>query len=127
MLLPGNRTLCSPSFPYLRLSDLLGKHGRDRTNVWTYAGANAFGRTRDADLEAHPTVKNLAMVADAILDCSNPKGIILDPFAGSGTTLVAAHKTRRLGYGIELDPIYCDVILARLQKDRKSTRLNSSH
>src|SRR3546814_4163936 len=90
---------------------------------------------------AHPTVKNLAMVADAILDCSNPKGIILDPFAGSGTTLVAAHKTRRLGYGIELDPIYCDVILARLQKatglepvhlatgfrDRKSTRLNSSH
>src|SRR3546814_1435560 len=98
-----------------------------RTNVWTYAGANAFGRTRDADLEAHPTVKNLAMVADAILDCSNPKGIILDPFAGSGTTLVAAHKTRRLGYGIELDPIYCDVILARLQKDRKSTRLNSSH
>src|SRR3546814_18399268 len=66
----------------------LGKHGRYRTNVWTYAGANAFGRTRDADLEAHTTVKNLAMVADAILDCSNSKGIILDPFAGSGTTLV---------------------------------------
>src|SRR3546814_13973932 len=80
------------------------------------SGANSLGRTRDADLEEHPTVKNLAMVADAILDCSNPKGIILDPFAGSGTTLVAAHKTRRLGYGIELDPIYCDVILARLQK-----------
>lgn len=94
----------------------LGKHGRYRTNLWSYAGANSFGRTRDADLAAHPTVKNVAMVADAILDCSHPKGIILDPFAGSGTTLAAAHKTRRVGYGIELDPIYCDVILQRLQK-----------
>src|SRR3546814_20896034 len=82
----------------------LGKHGRYRTNVWTYAGANAFGRMRDADLEAHPTVKNLAMVADAILDCSNPKGIILDPFPGSGTTLFPATTPRSLGYGTALDP-----------------------
>ena len=94
----------------------LGRHGRYRTNVWIYAGANSFGRTRDDDLAMHPTVKPVAMVADAILDCSTPKGIILDAFAGSGTTLVAAHKTRRRGFGIELDPIYCDVILKRLAK-----------
>jgi len=92
----------------------LGQHGRYRTNVWTYAGANSFSRTRDDDLAAHPTVKPTALVADAILDASHPKGIVLDAFAGSGTTLVAAHKTRRKGFGIELDPIYCDVILKRL-------------
>jgi DNA modification methylase len=68
----------------------------------------------------HPTVKPVALVADAILDCSAPKGIVLDAFAGSGTTLVAAHKTRRRGFGIELDPHYCDVSLARL---KTATRL----
>jgi DNA modification methylase len=94
----------------------LGKHGRYRTNVWTYAGANTFSATRDDDLAMHPTVKPVAMVADAILDCSKRKGIVLDAFAGSGTTLVAAHRTGRRGYGIELDPLYCDVILRRLAK-----------
>lgn len=94
----------------------LGKFGRYRTNVWSYAGANAFGATRDDDLAMHPTVKPAALVADAILDCSKRKGIVLDAFAGSGTTLVAAHKTGRRGYGIELDPIYCDVIVRRLSK-----------
>lgn len=94
----------------------LGKHGRYRTNVWAYAGANAFGATRDEDLAMHPTVKPVALVADAILDCSKRKGIVLDAFAGSGTTLVAAHKTGRRGYGIELDPIYCDVIVRRMAK-----------
>jgi DNA modification methylase len=69
----------------------LGKHGRYRTNVWTYAGANVFSATRADDLAMHPTVKPVAMVADAILDCSARKGIVLDAFAGSGTTLVAAH------------------------------------
>jgi DNA modification methylase len=64
----------------------------------------------------HPTVKPVAMVADAILDCSKRKDIVLDAFAGSGTTLVAAHRTGRRGYGIELDPLYCDVILRRLTK-----------
>ena len=93
----------------------LGKHGRYRTNVWTYAGSNAFSATRDADLAMHPTVKPVALVADAILDCSTRKGIVLDVFAGSGTTLVAAHKTGRRGYGIELDAHYCDVILSRLR------------
>ncbi len=94
----------------------LGKHGRYRTNVWTYAGANTFSATRDDDLAMHPTVKPVALAADAILDCSRRKGIVLDAFAGSGTTLVAAHKTGRLGYGVELDPLYCDVILRRLAK-----------
>lgn len=94
----------------------LGKFGRYRTNIWTYAGANAFGATRDDDLAMHPTVKPVALVSDAILDCSKRKGIVLDSFAGSGTTLVAAHKTGRCGYGIELDPLYCDVIVRRMSK-----------
>ena len=94
----------------------LGRHGRYRTNVWTYAGANAFSSTRHNDLAMHPTVKPVALVADAILDCSTRSGLVLDAFAGSGTTLVAAHKTGRRGYGIELDPLYCDIILVRLAK-----------
>lgn len=68
------------------------------------------------ELEMHPTVKPVALVADAILDFSKRKGIVLDAFAGSGTTLVAAHKSGRRGYGIELDPLYCDVIVRRLSK-----------
>lgn len=102
----------------------LGKHGRYRTNVWTHAGANSFGATRDDDLAMHPTVKPVALVADAILDCSKRRGIVLDAFAGSGTTLVAAHKTGRRGYGIELDPLYCDVIVRRLAK---AVRLEAVH
>lgn len=94
----------------------LGKHGRYRTNVWSYAGANAFGATRDDDLAMHPTVKPVALVADAILDCSNRKGLILDAFGGSGTTLVAAERTGRRGAAIEIDPHYCDVIIRRLAK-----------
>ena len=74
----------------------LGKHGRYRTNVWNYAGVNSFGGDR-ADLSLHPTVKPVAMVADAIRDCSHRKGIVLDAFVGSGTTLIAAEKTGRLG------------------------------
>ncbi len=75
----------------------LGKHGRYRTNVWSYAGVNSFGARRDADLAMHPTVKPVALVADAILDCSKRNGIILDAFAGSGTTRVAAERTGRHG------------------------------
>lgn len=92
----------------------LGKHGRNRTNLWTYAGINSFGKERDTELALHPTVKPVQMVADAILDCSKRGGIVLDAFAGSGTTLVAAEKTGRIGYGIELDPAYCDVIVQRM-------------
>ncbi len=92
----------------------LGRHGRYRTNIWTYAGINSFGKDRDAELALHPTVKPVKLVADAILDCSTRGGIVLDAFAGSGTTLIAAEKTGRRGYGIELDPRYCDVIVRRM-------------
>jgi hypothetical protein len=94
----------------------LGKHGRYRTNIWSYAGANTFSTTRESDLAMHPTVKPVALVADAILDCSTRKSIVLDAFGGSGTTLVAAERTGRRGYANELDPHYCDVILRRLQQ-----------
>ena len=95
----------------------LGKHGRYRTNVWQYQGMNSFGDNRNEDLATHPTVKPVAMVEDAILDCSKRGGIVLDAFAGSGTTLVAAHRSGRIGYGMELDPAYCDVIVKRLQAE----------
>ena len=91
----------------------LGKHGRYRTNVWSYAGVNSFGGERP-ELALHPTVKPVAMVADAFRDCSHRKGIVLDAFIGSGTTLIAAEKTGRRGYGIEIDPAYCDVAIRRL-------------
>ncbi len=94
----------------------LGTHGRYRTNVWSYAGANAFSATRDDDLAMHPTVKPVALVADAILDCSKRKGLVLDAFGGSGTTLIAAERTGRRGAAIEIDPHYCDVIVRRLAK-----------
>jgi DNA modification methylase len=102
----------------------LGRHGRYRTNVWTYAGINSFGAHRDAELAMHPTVKPVALVADAILDCSKRKGLILDAFAGSGTTLVAAERTGRRGYGVELDPRYCDLIVRRVQEVVKAEALH---
>ena len=91
----------------------LGRFGRNRTNVWPYAGMTSISQNRDAELAMHPTVKPLALVADAILDCSNRGGIVLDNFAGSGTTLLAAQKTGRRGFGIELDPFYVDVAIRR--------------
>lgn len=91
----------------------LGKHGRSRMNVWDYAGANAFGRHRDQDLEDHPTVKPIAMIVDAIKDCSKRGGLILDPFGGSGTTLLAAERTGRRARLVELDPGYVDVTVRR--------------
>lgn len=94
----------------------LGKHGRYRSNVWSYAGANTFRAGRDEELGWHPTVKPVALVADAIRDCSHRHGLVLDAFAGSGTTLVAAQQTGRRGYGLELDPRYCDLIVRRLSQ-----------
>lgn len=91
----------------------LGKHGRYRTNVWDYPGANSMSKGRMNDLQMHPTVKPVVMVADAIKDCTNRGQAVLDPFAGSGTTIIAAEKAKRIAYGIELDPHYCDVILKR--------------
>lgn len=97
----------------------LGKHGRNRTNVWDYPGANSFGASRDSDLAMHPTVKPVQLVADAILDASNRGDIVLDVFGGSGTTLEAAERTGRRGRAIEIDPYYVDVIVQRLEKATK--------
>lgn len=94
----------------------LGKHGRYRTNSWSYAGVNTFRSGRMEELSSHPTVKPCAMVMDAIKDCSKPRGIILDAFGGSGTTLIAAEKTKRRGYLVELDEIYVDVTVRRWEK-----------
>jgi len=94
----------------------LGCDGRYRTNVWDYPGANAFGRTRDADLAAHPTVKPVALVADAIRDCSRRGDTVLDPFAGSGTILLAAERTGRKAAAIELDPRYVDTAVRRWEQ-----------
>ena len=93
----------------------LGKHGRNRTNVWEYRGSNSFGSGRDELLKSHPTVKPVALVADAIKDCSHRGDLILDPFAGSGTTLIAAEKTMRRSALIEIDPLYVDGIVRRWQ------------
>ncbi len=92
----------------------LGKHGRSRSNVWRYAGANSFGHDRDNHLAIHPTVKPVRLVADAILDCTKRGNRVLDGFAGSGTTLLAAERTGRVGYGIELEPRYVDTTIRRL-------------
>lgn len=91
----------------------LGKHGRYRTTLWSYAGVNGFRKGRMEELASHPTVKPCAMVMDAIKDCSKPKGVILDPFSGSGTTLIAAAKAKRRGYVMELDPLYVDGAIRR--------------
>ena len=98
----------------------LGESGRHRSNLWTYAGVNSFRKDRMEDLAAHPTVKPLKLVGDAILDCSKRNGLIIDPFAGSGTTLVAAHRSGRRGAGIELDPAYIDLIVGRLEQETGS-------
>src|SRR6185312_1279545 len=93
----------------------LGRHGRSRSNVWTYAGVNAFKHGRDEELRMHPTVKPVALVADAIKDCSLRGGIVLDPFIGSGTTIIAAEKVGRKARGLEIDPLYVDVAIRRWQ------------
>ena len=93
----------------------LGQHGRRRSNVWTYAGVNTFRKGRLDDLSTHPTVKPVAMVADAMRDCSRRGDIVLDPFMGSGTTIMAAERVGRRGYGLELDPLYVDAAIRRWQ------------
>jgi DNA modification methylase len=91
----------------------LGRHGRYRTNVWSYAGANTFRRGRDQDLADHPTVKPVALVADALLDCSKRRDLVLDCFGGAGTTLIAAERVGRRARVLELEPRYVDVTLRR--------------
>jgi DNA methylase len=97
----------------------LGRFGRNRSNVWTYPGVNAFGRDRLEAIAAHPTVKPVALVADALLDCTARGEGVLDQFAGSGTTILAAEKVGRIGFGIEYEPGYVDVAIKRWQKSTK--------
>ena len=93
----------------------LGAYGRNRSNVWTYPAPSAFGPERDK-LAMHPTCKNQQMIADAILDCTDRNDVVLDAFLGSGTTILAAQETGRLGVGIELDPHYVDLAVQRVAK-----------
>ena len=99
----------------------LGAYGRYRTNIWNYPGVNVFRQGREEDLAAHPTVKPIAMIIDAIKDVSKRGDIILDGFAGSGTTLLAAERTGRVATCLEIDPIYVDVAIQRWQEKTGKT------
>jgi DNA modification methylase len=94
----------------------LGQTGRYRTNVWDYAGISSIGTARSDELAMHPTVKPVAMIADAIRDCSRRGEVVLDAFGGSGSTLIAAEKTGRSARLIEFDPLYCDTIVRRWEQ-----------
>jgi DNA modification methylase len=94
----------------------LGDKGRYRTNVWNYAGVNSFRADRMEELSLHPTVKPVAMVADAIRDVTHRNNVVLDTFGGSGTTLIAAERTGRRARLLEIDPLYCDVIVRRWER-----------
>jgi 16S rRNA G966 N2-methylase RsmD len=105
----------------------LGQFGRYRTNVWKYPGVNSFGRTTDEGnlLALHPTVKPVALIADALLDASSRNEIVLDPFMGSGSTLLAAERVGRIAYGMELDPHYIDIVIQRWQRWTGQTAMRS--
>jgi len=103
------------SAPHLNTFEL-GQYGRHRTNVWDYDGVNTMRAGRMEELAMHPTVKPVAMVADAIKDCSKRGSLVLDPFCGSGTILIAAEKTGRRARAIELDPKYVDVAIRRWEQ-----------
>ncbi|OSQ51368.1 site-specific DNA-methyltransferase [Marivita geojedonensis] len=91
----------------------LGRFGRNRTNLWSYPGVNTFRKDRMSELQAHPTAKPLAMIRDALLDVSKRGDIVLDPFLGAGATLIAAERSGRIARGLEIDPLYVDVVLRR--------------
>lgn len=93
----------------------LGQHGRWRSNVWTYPGAASLGSDARKGLKHHPTVKPVAMLEDALLDLTGRGEIVLDPFLGSGSTLIAAEKAGRVCRGVEIDPGYVDVVLRRYE------------
>lgn len=107
----------------------LGKHGRHRTNVWDYASVNTFQSARAADLELHPTVKPTGMVEDALKDVTRRGERVLDLFTGSGTTLLAAERSGRRFVGLELDPAYVDVTIARweVMTGRTAEKLEAAH
>ena len=93
----------------------LGRHGRSRSNVWHYAGVNTFRAGRLDELQSHPTVKPVALVADAMKDCTRRGDIVLDTFCGSGTTILAAERVGRRAYTLELEPRFVDVAIKRWQ------------
>jgi hypothetical protein len=93
----------------------LGAGGRTRSNVWRYAGVNSFRAGRMDELKMHPTVKPVAMIADAMRDCSRRGSVVLDAFAGSGTTIMAAEQVGRRAFSMEIDPHYADVAIRRWQ------------
>ena len=107
----------------------LGVHGRYRTNVWDYPGIFIKNKVNKANINLHPTVKPVGLLADILLDASPRKGIVLDPFGGSGSTLLAAERTGRQARIIEIDPHYCDVILFRYEQQtgKKALRVEESH
>lgn len=94
---------------------LLGRYGRHRTNVWDYISQNALNGTKKSKLSLHPTVKPVALIADAIRDCSNLGGLVLDPFSGVGTTLIAVERTGRRARAIEISPAFVDLSIERWQ------------
>lgn len=91
----------------------LGRFGRNRTNLWSYPGVNTFRKDRMSELQAHPTAKPTVMIRDALLDVSKRGDIVLDPFLGAGATLIAAERSGRIARGLEIDPLYVDVVLRR--------------
>jgi DNA modification methylase len=101
----------------------LGKRGRHRSNLWIYPGASSLGSDARKGLVDHPTVKPTAMLADALIDLTNRGDIVLDPFLGSGSTLMAAENTGRVCCGIELDPLYIDVIIRRYEAATRKTAI----
>ena len=104
----------------------LGRHGRWRSNLWTYPGASSVGSDARQGLRLHPTVKPTAMIEDALLDLTDRGEIVLDPFLGSGSTVMAAEKAGRTCRGVEIDPMYVDVVLRRFEAatGTKAVRLN---
>ncbi len=103
------------SAPHINTFEL-GQDGRNRTNVWDYDGVNSMREGRMDELAMHPTVKPVAMVVDAIKDCSRRGSLVLDPFCGSGTILIAGEKIGRRVRAIELDPRYVDVAIRRWEQ-----------
>ena len=121
--------LCSNRKRVLHRNNVqLGQYGRNRTNVWNYPCANSFsrsGRGRQGLLALHPTVKPAALVGDAMMDCTERGAIVLDTFLGSGTTVIAAERTGRRCYGLEIDPRYVDTIVRRWQVFTRSVAIHS--
>jgi DNA modification methylase len=104
----------------------LGSNGRYRTNVLDYAGGSSLSAKRKEELDIHPTVKPVALIADLIRDCSHRNGLILDPFGGSGTAILAAERSGRIARVIEIDPVYVDVAIDRWQRSTGATATHAA-